>query len=88
VLPSPDTIIDKTYAPLSRPLYIYVKNSAAHRGEVGRFLKHYLEKIDQFAVEGGYAPPTADDKAANERGLAKLLPAAENTAETKTPATS
>ena len=76
VLPSPATIIDKTYAPLSRPLYIYVKNSAARRGEVGRFLKHYLDKIDQFAVEGGYAPPTAEDKAANQATLAKLLPAA------------
>ena len=66
VLPSPETIIDKTYAPLSRPLYIYVKNSAARRPEVGRFLKHYLDKIDQFAVEGGYAPPTTEDKAANQ----------------------
>ena len=36
VLPSPETIIDKTYAPLSRPLFIYVKNSAARRPEVGR----------------------------------------------------
>jgi phosphate transport system substrate-binding protein len=85
VLPSPATIIDKSYAPLSRPLYIYVKNSAARRGEVGRFLKHYLDKIDQFAVEGGYAPPTAEDKTANQATLAKLLPAAESAAETKTP---
>ena len=81
VLPSPATIIDKSYAPLSRPLYIYVKNSAARRGEVGRFLKFYLEKIDQFASEGGYAPPTADDKAANQATLAKLLPAAESAAD-------
>jgi phosphate transport system substrate-binding protein len=74
VLPSPATIIDKTYAPLSRPLYIYVKNSAARRPEVGRFLKFYLEKIDQFAVEGGYASVTAEDKAANQATLATLLP--------------
>jgi phosphate transport system substrate-binding protein len=85
VLPSPATIIDKSYAPLSRPLYIYVKNSAARRGEVGRFLTHYLDKIDQFAVDGGYAPPTAEDKAANQATLAKLLPAASSAAETKTP---
>ncbi len=86
VLPSPTTIIDKTYAPLSRPLYIYVKNSAARRPEVGRFLKHYLGKIDQFAVEGGYAPPTAADKSANQTTLAGLIPATESQAGTPTPA--
>jgi len=74
VLPSPTTIIDKTYAPLSRPLFIYVKNSAARRAEVGEFLKYYLTNIDQFAVTGGYAPPTAEDETANEQTLAKLLP--------------
>jgi phosphate transport system substrate-binding protein len=78
VLPSASTIIDKTYAPLSRPLYIYVKNSAARRPEVGRFLRFYLDKIDQFAVDGGYAPPTSEDKAANQATVAKLVPAAEN----------
>jgi phosphate transport system substrate-binding protein len=87
VLPSPATIIDKTYAPLSRPLYIYVKNSSARRGEVARFLKHYLEKVDQFAKEGGYAPPTTDDKAANEQTLAKLLPSSLSAADAKSPST-
>ena len=31
VEPSPETILDKTYAPLSRPLFIYVKKSAMRR---------------------------------------------------------
>jgi phosphate transport system substrate-binding protein len=87
VLPSPATIIDKTYAPLSRPLFIYAKNSSARRQEVGRFLKYYLENIDKFAVEGGYAQPTAEDKTANQATLAKLLPTAENAAEKKNAAT-
>ncbi len=87
VLPSPTTIIDKTYAPLSRPLYIYVKNSAARRPEVGRFLRLYLDKIDQLAVDGGYAPPTSEDKAANQAALAKLLPAAVSLGETNNAAT-
>lgn len=87
VLPSPTTIIDKTYAPLSRPLYIYVKNSAARRPEVGRFLRFYLNRIDQLAVDGGYAPPTSEDKARNQATLAKLLPADESKAENKNAAT-
>ena len=73
VLPSPETIIDKTYAPLSRPLFIYVKNSASRRPEVSQFLEHYLDNIDQFAVTGGYAPPTEEDRKANQEALAKLI---------------
>jgi len=74
VLPSPTTIIDKTYAPLSRPLFIYVKNSAARRAEVGEFLTYYLANIDEFAKTGGYAAPTAEDKTSNQETLAQLLP--------------
>src|SRR5262249_42075750 len=73
VLPSPETIRDKSYAPLSRPLYIFVKNAAARRPEVAQFVRHYLEKIDNFATEGGYDPPLAQDKAANQEALTKLL---------------
>ena len=76
VLPSLETIIDKTYAPLSRPLYIYVKNSAARRPEVGRFVKYYLENVGEFSEKGGYAPPTAEDKAANLAALSQILPEA------------
>jgi phosphate transport system substrate-binding protein len=64
VLPSPSTIADKSYAPLSRPLYIYVKNSAARRPEVGKFVRFYIEKVDELSVKGGYDPPTAQDKTA------------------------
>jgi phosphate transport system substrate-binding protein len=75
VLPSPATILDKSYSPLSRPLYIYVKNSAARRPEVAQFLKYYLESIDQLAVKAGYNAPTAEDQAANQQALSQLLSA-------------
>jgi phosphate transport system substrate-binding protein len=78
VHPSPETIKDKTYAPLSRPLFIYVKNSAARRPEVAKFLKFYIEKNDDLAVKGGYDPPTAEDRTKNQETLAKLLPDGEN----------
>jgi phosphate transport system substrate-binding protein len=85
VLPSPATIIDKTYAPLSRPLFIYVKNSAARRPEVGQFLRYYLDNIDEFAVTGGYAPPTAEDRKANQETLAGLLPTSGAGADSEAP---
>jgi phosphate transport system substrate-binding protein len=73
VPPSPATIADKTYAPLSRPLFIYVKNSAARRPEVAKFVKFYIEKIDDLAVKAGYNPPTSQDQTDNRETLAKLL---------------
>jgi phosphate transport system substrate-binding protein len=70
VLPSPETVLDKSYAPLSRPLYLFVKNSAGRRPEVAAFLKYYLDKIGTLAPKGGYVAPTADDQAANAKTLA------------------
>jgi phosphate transport system substrate-binding protein len=73
VYPSPSTIADKTYAPLSRPLFIYVKNSAARRPEVAAFLKFYIDTVDRLAVKKGYNAPTAADQAANRATLSELL---------------
>ena len=73
VLPSPATILNKSYSPLSRPLYIYVKNSAARRPEVAQFLKYYLESIEQLATKAGYNAPTAEDQSANQKALSQLL---------------
>jgi phosphate transport system substrate-binding protein len=73
VLPSPATIGDKTYTPLSRPLFIYVKNSATGRPEVAQFLRYYLDNVDSLATKAGYDPVTAADKSANQEALAKLL---------------
>ena len=75
LLPSPETIADKSYKPLSRPLFIYVKNSAARRPEVKQFLTYYLENIQKLAVKGGYDPPTAVEMKENSEALAKLYPA-------------
>ena len=77
LLPSPETIADKSYKPLSRPLFIYVKNSAARRPEIKQFLNFYLENVQKLAVKGGYDPPTADELKENKDTLAKLYPAAE-----------
>jgi phosphate transport system substrate-binding protein len=79
MLPNTETILDKSYSPLSRPLYIYAKNSAMRRPEVAGFLKFYLDHIADLATKGGYVSPTAEDRAANENALpaeVKSAPAA------------
>jgi len=86
VAPSPETIADKSYKPLSRPLYLFVKNSAARRPEVKRFLTYYLDNISTLAVKGGYDPPTADDVRADREALAAATSTGEAAAPAATPA--
>jgi len=73
VLPSPETIADKSYKPLSRPLFIYVKNSAAGRPEIKQFLTFYLENVSKLSVKGGYDPPLDEDLKANAAAMSKLF---------------
>jgi phosphate transport system substrate-binding protein len=72
VAPSPATILDKSYAPLSRPLFIYVKNSSMRRPEVSGFVTYYLENVETLAKKGNFVSPTAEDRAANTEALASL----------------
>jgi len=57
VEPSPTTIADGTYQPLSRPEFIYVKKSATERPEVQAFTDFYLAPTNAKLVEQvGYVP--------------------------------
>lgn len=60
VTPSFDTIKDGTYAPLSRPLYLYVNNEALSRPEVKAFLAFYLETAPELVKEVGYVALPAE----------------------------
>lgn len=79
VSPSPKTILDKSYAPLSRPLFIYVKNGAMARPEVAAFVTHYVGNVESLTTTAGYVAPTAEETAANKKALsgstAKAAPA-------------
>jgi len=63
VAPSVETARDGTYAPLSRPLFIYVKNESLQRPEVQGFLRYYFENITQVAEEARFIP-LPDDRPA------------------------
>jgi phosphate transport system substrate-binding protein len=54
VTPSRETINDGTYAPLSRPMFIYPKKSAMERPEVRAFVEFYLKNAAQLVPEVGY----------------------------------
>jgi phosphate transport system substrate-binding protein len=69
VMPDRQTVLDKTYAPLSRPLFIYVKNSAMRRREVYEFVRYYLLNIKALSEQADYVAPTAEDIEANNKAF-------------------
>lgn len=52
--PTAAHVIDGSYSPLSRPLFIYVRTEALARPEVGQFVSFYLEQVKSLASEVGY----------------------------------
>ena len=57
VAPSPQTVADATYQPLSRPLFIYVNAAAAVRPEIEAFTRLYLSPDSaQYVTKVGYVP--------------------------------
>lgn len=56
VLPSGDTVIDGSYQPLSRPIFIYVSTKSLARPEVQKFVQFYLENGADLASEVKYVP--------------------------------
>jgi phosphate transport system substrate-binding protein len=56
VEPNPQTIESGEYAPLSRPLLLYVKQTSLHTPAVQAFVEFYLETAPQLAADVGYVP--------------------------------
>lgn len=54
VEPSFETIQDGSYAPLSRPLYIYVNKASLAKPEVKTFVQFYIESAKELAPAVGY----------------------------------
>ncbi|HEY8468055.1 MAG TPA: PstS family phosphate ABC transporter substrate-binding protein [Longimicrobiales bacterium] len=71
VQPTPETIRRGTYAPLSRPLFIYVNRESLARPEVAAFVRFYMESAPQLAAEVGYVPLGEPDYQANLQRIAE-----------------
>lgn len=64
VTPSIESVMDGSYAPLSRQIYIYINVSALQRDEVKNFVKYYMESARALVTEVKYVP--LSDKQYNE----------------------
>jgi phosphate transport system substrate-binding protein len=69
VPPSPQTVANASYQPLSRPIFVYVKQSAATRPEVKAFTDFYLEPENaSLVIQVGYVSlPTLTLRTASSR---------------------
>ncbi len=57
ITPTSDAINDGSYAPLSRPLFIYVRADAAREQHIAEFVRYYLgDNGQQLATSVGYVP--------------------------------
>jgi phosphate transport system substrate-binding protein len=58
VEPSPETISNGTYVPLSRPIFIYARSASLDKAEVREFLRFYLnpDTAPKLIEQTGYIP--------------------------------
>lgn len=68
VFPSEQTVMDGSYNPLSRPIFIYVNKKAASKPEVKEFVEFYLKNSAKLVKQVKYIPlPAKAYKMAEER---------------------
>jgi phosphate transport system substrate-binding protein len=58
VAPTSGTVQDGLYTPLSRPLFVYVKNTSLEKPEVAAFMKSILDNQAQIAEKALFVPMT------------------------------
>jgi phosphate transport system substrate-binding protein len=57
IKPSLETVLNDTYQPLARPIFIYVnKEAATKRPEVAEFIRYYMINSAPLVKEVGYIP--------------------------------
>jgi len=64
VLPSAENVMNGSYQPLSRPLFIYVNARSANTEIVRDFIDFYLQNSEPLIREVGFIPLPAEDQLA------------------------
>lgn len=72
VPPSVETAQDGSYAPLSRPLFIYPSEEALRKPEVKAFIAYYLENVNSVAESLGFVPLTEEQLTESEEAAEKI----------------
>jgi len=56
ILPSAETVMNSTYQPLARPIFIYINAAAAKKEYIRKFVEYYLKNAAGLVEEVGYIP--------------------------------
>ena len=56
IAPSMETVMNSTYQPLARPIFIYVSTEAAKKPYIKSFVEYYLKNAAPLVEEVGYIP--------------------------------
>jgi len=70
VEPTPVTINDGSYSPLSRPVFIYLNKTGADKPQVRRFVEFYLDIAPAIVSEVGYIELRPEEYQAAKEALA------------------
>jgi phosphate transport system substrate-binding protein len=73
VLPSLSTVIDGSYQPLARPIFIYVNAKSADKPEIKEFVEFYMKQAEKLTKEVKYVPLPAKAYAYNLEHFAKRV---------------
>jgi phosphate transport system substrate-binding protein len=73
VSPSEKTVIDGTYQPLARPIFIYVNAKSADKPEVKEFVEFYMKNAEALTKEVKYVPLPAKAYTFNLEHFGKRL---------------
>ncbi len=74
IAPSPESVANGTYQPLSRPIFMYVSTKAMDRSEVSAFVDFYLNQGRALVAEVGYIPlPDAAYELVSKRFTDKVV---------------
>ncbi len=71
--PSPETVINGSYQPLARPIFIYVNVKSLERAEVKAFVEFYMKTADALVREVKYVPLPGKAYAYNLEHLEKKV---------------
>ena len=71
VLPTAETVRDNSYKPLSRPLFLYVRNTSLARPEVAQFVEFYLKRVGELVPQVGYMTVPDEVSAKNDADVCR-----------------
>jgi phosphate transport system substrate-binding protein len=77
VAPTPRTIADGSFRPLSRRLYVHPSAQSLARRTMKSFLQYYLDNAETVATEVGFVPLTDEQLSASRARLERLIEEAE-----------